>query len=103
MKWTAKDMPSQAGRRTVITGANSGIGFHAALELARRGAEVVLPARSEEKAVDAVRRIQAKVPNARLVPAVLDLASLASVRAFGRFIDERFPGPSIDLLINNAG
>ncbi|WFU28106.1 oxidoreductase [Bradyrhizobium sp. CB1717] len=103
MTWTAQDIPLQTGRRVLITGANSGVGFHAALELARRGAEIILPARSEDKAMDAVRRIQLEVSEARLVPAVLDLASQASVRAFARFVDQRFPGPSIDMLINNAG
>lgn len=103
MTWTAKDIPSQSGRRVVITGANSGIGFEAALALARRGAEIILPARTEAKAAEAIRRIQAAAPDARLIPAVLDLASLASVRAFARFYGERFPGPSLDLLINNAG
>jgi len=103
MNWTAKDIPSQTGRRALITGANSGIGFHAALELARRDAEVILPARSEEKAQDAVRRIHAEVPQAKLIPAILDLASQASIRAFGSFIDQHFPGASIDILINNAG
>lgn len=102
-KWTATDIPSQTGRRVLITGANSGIGFHAALELARRGAEIILPARSAEKATNAVRLIQAEVPGAKLVPAVLDLASQASVRTFAGFVDQHFPGPSIDMLINNAG
>jgi NAD(P)-dependent dehydrogenase (short-subunit alcohol dehydrogenase family) len=103
MSWTAKDIPLQTGRRVLITGANSGIGFHAALELARRGAEVIIPARSEDKAIDAIRRIQAEVPQAKLVPAVLDLASQAGVREFASFVDQHFPGPSIDVLINNAG
>src|ERR1700749_4349783 len=95
--WTANRIPSQHGRRVLVTGANSGIGFHAALELARHGAEVVLPARSEAKATNAVKRIQAEVPNANVTPAILDLASLASVRAFATFFSERFPGPSLDL------
>ncbi len=103
MAWTAQDIPSQAGRRVVITGANSGIGFQAALELARRGAQIVLPTRSEAKAADAMARIRAQAPDAVLIPAVLDLASLASVRAFAGFYGERFAGASLDLLINNAG
>jgi NAD(P)-dependent dehydrogenase (short-subunit alcohol dehydrogenase family) len=101
--WNASNIPSQAGRRVLITGCNSGIGFHAALELARRGAELILPARTDLKANDAVGRIRAEVPAARLHPAILDLASQVSVRAFAGFIAERFPGQSIDLLINNAG
>ncbi len=103
MTWTATDIPPQTGRRVMITGANSGIGFQAALELARRGAEIVIPARSAAKSDDAARRISAQVPGARLVPAVLDLASLASVRAFAAWYGDRFPGPSLDLHINNAG
>lgn len=103
MKWTANDIPDQTGRRVVITGGNSGIGFHAALELARRGAEVILPTRNEAKGTDAFRRIRAEVPAAKLVPAILDLSSQASVHAFAGFVAERFPGPSLDLLINNAG
>jgi NAD(P)-dependent dehydrogenase (short-subunit alcohol dehydrogenase family) len=101
--WTTSDIPSQAGRRVLITGANSGIGFHTALEVARRGADVILPARSEAKAADAVRRIRAAVPEAKLTAAILDLASLASIRAFAAFYAARFPGPSLDLHINNAG
>ncbi|QCO18621.1 SDR family NAD(P)-dependent oxidoreductase (plasmid) [Azospirillum brasilense] len=103
MKWTASNIPSQSGRRVVITGGNSGIGFHAALELARSGAEVILPARSEAKAEDAIRWIRAEVPQAKLTPALLDLSSLGSVRRFVDMIGDRFPGESIDLLINNAG
>ena len=102
-KWTAQDIPSQQGRRVLITGANSGIGFEAALELARQGAEVILPARSESKANDAIARIHREVPKAKLTPAILDLASLASIRQFAAFIDAKFPGQSLDLLINNAG
>lgn len=47
--WTADQMPSQRGRRVIITGANSGIGWHPALELVRKSAEVVIPARSVAK------------------------------------------------------
>jgi NAD(P)-dependent dehydrogenase (short-subunit alcohol dehydrogenase family) len=102
-KWTAADIPSQAGRRVLITGGNSGIGFEAALELAHKGAEVILPARTQAKAEDAVARILRLVPNAKLYPETLDLAALSSVRAFSKRVRERFPGQSLDLLINNAG
>jgi len=101
--WTARDIPSQQGRRAVITGANSGIGFHTALELARHGAEVILPARTEAKAQDAVDRIRAEVPDAKLFAETLDLSDQSSIRAFAARIIERFPGESLDLLINNAG
>ena len=102
-QWTAARIPSQAGRRVLITGANSGIGFETALELARNGAEIILPARTLEKAGDARSRILRQLPGAAIHPAVLDLASQASVRAFAAWLGERFPGPSLDLLIHNAG
>jgi NAD(P)-dependent dehydrogenase (short-subunit alcohol dehydrogenase family) len=102
-KWTADKIPSQAGRRVIITGANSGIGFHTALELARRGAEVILPTRSDTKAKDAISRIRREVSGAKVIPDILDLGDLSSVRAFAGRVAERFHGSSIDLLINNAG
>jgi NAD(P)-dependent dehydrogenase (short-subunit alcohol dehydrogenase family) len=102
-KFTADRIPDQHGRRILITGANSGIGYETALELARKGAEIIIPARSMEKANGAITRIKAEIPDANLLPALLDLASLASVRAFAEFITNKFPEPSLDLLINNAG
>jgi NAD(P)-dependent dehydrogenase (short-subunit alcohol dehydrogenase family) len=101
--WTTSNIPSQAGRRAVLTGSNSGIGFEAALALARMGAELILPARTQAKANDAVRRVLQQVPDAHLHPEILDLASQSSVHAFARRVIERFPGQSLDLLINNAG
>jgi NAD(P)-dependent dehydrogenase (short-subunit alcohol dehydrogenase family) len=91
--WTAKDLPSQAGRTVVITGATSGIGQAAATELARAGARVVLAVRNVERG----ERLAADLPGgAEARP--LDLTDLASVRAFAQAWD----GP-IDVLINNAG
>jgi NAD(P)-dependent dehydrogenase (short-subunit alcohol dehydrogenase family) len=99
--WAAVDIPSQAGRRVLITGANSGIGYPAALRLARRGATVVLACRDEARGSAALRRIGAEAPGAKLELALLDLASLASVREVAaRELDKGLP---LDLLINNAG
>ena len=102
-KWTTENITSQAGRRAVITGANSGIGFEAALALAHKGAELILPARTQGKANDAAARILEQVPNARLHSEILDLAVLDSVHAFAGRVKKRFPDQSLDLLINNAG
>ncbi|MEV4256414.1 SDR family NAD(P)-dependent oxidoreductase, partial [Spirillospora sp. NPDC049652] len=47
--WTAADIPDLQGRRAVVTGANSGLGYHTALQLARHGAAVTLACRSVER------------------------------------------------------
>ena len=98
-KWTANDVPDQSGRVVVVTGANSGIGLHAARELARRGAKVVMACRDLEKAHRAEHGIRDDVPSADLEVRALDLASLASVRRFA----EELPHDRIDVLLNNAG
>lgn len=99
-KWTAADIPSQRGKVAVVTGANSGLGFHVALALANAKASVILACRDEAKGADAQARIQALVPRAGLSLAQLDLADLRSVRTFAQKIVAR---GKLDLLINNAG
>ena len=81
-KWTVADIPSQTGNLAVVTGANSGIGRHTALELARAGSEVILAVRTEAKGRETVELIRRQLPQANVRAEVLDLASLQSVRAF---------------------
>jgi NAD(P)-dependent dehydrogenase (short-subunit alcohol dehydrogenase family) len=99
--WTVKDIPSQTGKRIVVTGANSGIGWHAALELARAGAEVTIASRNETRAADAGRRILAIVPSAKVCTARLDLSNPGSVNAFAQ--GQLALSQPIDVPINNAG
>jgi NAD(P)-dependent dehydrogenase (short-subunit alcohol dehydrogenase family) len=99
--WTVASIPSQVGRRALITGANSGIGFHAAAELAHNGAHVLLGCRDRAKGEAALARMRAVDPRANAEVAVLDLASLQSVRAFAEA--ELALGVPLDLLVNNAG
>src|SRR5688500_24345 len=99
MAWTTGDIPSQSGRRVVVTGANSGLGFHTSLELARRGARVVMACRNLDKGRAAERRLCEEVPGADVELRALDLADLASVRAFA----EELELDAVDLLVNNAG
>ncbi len=99
--WTAKEMPDQAGRLAVVTGANSGIGMIVAQELGRAGAEVILACRDLGRGEAAVERIRSRVPGALVAARRLDLADLGSVRKFaGRLSADRRP---LDLLVNNAG
>jgi NAD(P)-dependent dehydrogenase (short-subunit alcohol dehydrogenase family) len=100
-KWTAKQIPSQAGRTALVTGANSGIGYQAALELARHGAHVLLGCRNETKGRAALERLLREAPGASAELVQLDMASLASIRAFAGAFSAR--GVALDLLINNAG
>ncbi|MGC2162706.1 MAG: oxidoreductase [Silvibacterium sp.] len=100
-RWTITDIPSQTGKLAIVTGANSGVGFHAAKELARAGAQVILACRNSQKAAAALRSILSEIPSALLEVAELNLASLASIRAFTeKFLAQQ---RSLDLLINNAG
>lgn len=101
MTWTKSDIPSQAGKRVIVTGANSGIGWWASLELARAGAEVTLASRSLAKADDAALRIRQQVPDADLRTRLLDLADPKSIEAFAA--QELSDTRPLDLLINNAG
>ncbi len=100
-RWTATDLPRQDGRTVIITGANSGIGFHTARHLAAAGAKVVLACRNADKAAEAERCIKTETPNAAVEVAPLDLASLRSVRKFAESFRTRHE--RLELLINNAG
>ncbi|MDQ0830837.1 NAD(P)-dependent dehydrogenase (short-subunit alcohol dehydrogenase family) [Streptomyces achromogenes] len=97
--WDVRDMPDQGGRTAVVTGANSGLGYVTARELARRGARVVLACRSEARGRDAIERLRAEVPGADVELRSLDLGDLTSVRAFAVSL----PYERLDLLVNNAG
>ncbi|UED86578.1 oxidoreductase [Streptomyces profundus] len=99
MGWTARDIPDLKGRTSVVTGANSGIGYVTARELARRGSRVVLACRSRQRGEAALNRLFDEVPEARAELRLLDLADLASVRAFAGEWGEA----PLHLLVNNAG
>ncbi|MEJ7794484.1 MAG: oxidoreductase [Nocardioides sp.] len=99
--WHPDDMPDQSERTVLVTGCTvGGLGFHTALELARRGARVVLAGRSDDKVAEAERRITDEVPTADLSRLVIDLADLSSVRRAAA--DAGTVGP-IHCLVNNAG
>lgn len=104
-KWKATNMSSQRGKVTIVTGANSGIGFPTALELARHGAYVILACRDEKKGTEAQERMLSALamdPDAgRVEYHHLDISSLASVASFAESVTQSHD--RIDLLINNAG
>ncbi len=99
--WNIQDIPTQDGKRVVITGATGGLGYETALALAGKGADVILTGRNASKGQAALAAIRAIYPNAQIRYEHLDLASLASVTDFVQRLTADHD--SLDLLINNAG
>lgn len=97
MSWDPRELPSQAGKTVVITGAGRGVGYFEAEQLAAAGARVILTTRGDTTALDLIR---SRVPGAQLEHVALELGSLASIRQAADSL--RKLGP-IDVLINNAG
>jgi len=98
--FTASDVPDQTGRTFLVTGANTGIGFETARVLAEQGGRVLLGCRSQERATDAITRIESDVPDADLRFIPLDQGDLASVTAAADLVAEE---DRLDVLVNNAG
>ena len=94
-------MTALDGQVAVITGGNSGIGKETAVALAGMGAHVIVAARNPTKAAAAIAEIEQRVPGGNVEHIPLDLASLASVRAFAQTFRSRFD--QLDVLVNNAG
>ncbi len=85
------------GKRVLITGATSGIGWASARELAAEGACVTINGRDLTRLTHAVERIQSELPEARVDGVVADLSTAAGCQ---RLIDA---AGDIDILINNLG
>ncbi len=99
--WSLHDIGDQSGRTCVVTGTTQGgLGHFTSLELARRGARVVLAGRSADKLARTETVIRDEVPDALLERLVVDLADLSSVRTAAARASELGP---IDVLVNNAG
>lgn len=94
--WSEQDIPDQAGRTVLVTGANSGLGRRISQVLARHGARVLMACRDAERGAAAVEGVD----GAELV--VLDLADLGSVRTAAAKVRE-LTGDRLDILVNNAG
>jgi NAD(P)-dependent dehydrogenase (short-subunit alcohol dehydrogenase family) len=97
----AKDLPDLSGKRIIVTGGNSGIGFHAAAEFAKKGASVVLACRSIDKGRAAAAQITSGHSRAEVELIELDLARLESVRNFARIFQAKHQ--NLHVLCNNAG
>lgn len=89
------------GKTVVVTGANTGIGYETARELALRGARVVLGCRSEERARHAVERLASETRSTNVAWLPLDTSSPDSVRAFVERLLPLAQG-RVHALVNNA-
>ncbi|KAF2896728.1 hypothetical protein ILUMI_09447 [Ignelater luminosus] len=89
------------GKTTIVTGANSGIGYITALDFAKRGARVILACRDRNKAEKAKNEIIAQTGNPNIFARIIDFALLASVRLFAEEINNS--EKRLDILVNNAG
>ena len=101
MPWTATDIPDQAGRTIVVTGASSGLGAATTIALASRGAHVILANRSTDRSRELLDRVRRRDPSASLEHLPLDLADLDHVQAAAAQLADQYP--RIDALIANAG
>ncbi|MGH3821790.1 MAG: oxidoreductase [Pseudonocardiaceae bacterium] len=100
--WSAADIPDQAGRTVLVTGANSGLGLQTATVLAEHGATVLMACRDQQRGRMALRQVRARGGGADATLVLLDLADLSSVR---KAADEvrAITGDRLDVLVNNAG
>lgn len=100
-KWTADKIGKQDGKNAIVTGANSGIGFHTALELGRAGANVIVASRDAVRGNTALSKLRQEAPEASFRLELLDLSDLMSIRLFAeKFLATNEP---LDILVNNAG
>ena len=77
--FTADDVPDQSGKTIVITGANTGLGYEAAKVLSAQGARVLIACRSQQKAEDAIARMEEENGEVDVRHVALDLGDLSSV------------------------
>ncbi len=99
--WTSANLPDQTGRVALVTGGNSGLGFHTCRMLAASGARVLLASRSAQRGDQARAEILQALPTAQLEVTALDLADLDSVRRCAENLLSDLG--RLDLLVNNAG
>jgi NAD(P)-dependent dehydrogenase (short-subunit alcohol dehydrogenase family) len=99
--WTAEAIPDQRGKVACVTGGNAGLGLETVKALARKVAQVVLACRDIAKGDAARDQVLQELPEASIEVMQLDLASLASVRAFAEAFKSK--NDSLHILVNNAG
>lgn len=100
-KWTTKDIPRMSGKIAIVTGANSGLGLETSAGLAQAGATVIMACRDPDRAASALADVRHRAPKAKVQTMALDLADLASIRAFVTAFKRKHR--KLHILCNNAG
>jgi NAD(P)-dependent dehydrogenase (short-subunit alcohol dehydrogenase family) len=85
----------------LVTGANSGMGLATTVELARKGAKVIMVCRNRQRGEEALAAAKQKSHSEDIELMFCDLASLESIRSFAEEFTRKYP--ILDILINNAG
>lgn len=98
---TCRSQVKLQGKTVVITGGNTGIGKETAIDLAKRGARIILACRNQSKGNDAVIDIIQASGSSNVVLRLLDLGSFKSIRDFAAEVNKN--EDRVDILINNAG
>lgn len=100
--WNLNDMPNQAGKTVLITGANDGLGFHLTKAFAQKNASAIMMAcRNRQKAENAKDEILKLYPAATLDIVSLDLGDLQSIKACGETVITNYD--RLDTVICNGG
>jgi len=99
--WTLDDMPDQAGKIVLITGANDGLGFHLTKAFAQKKAHIIMACRNQEKAEQARNEILKLYPEAKLDIVKLDLSDLQSVKQAGETVLANYD--KLNIIICNGG
>jgi NAD(P)-dependent dehydrogenase (short-subunit alcohol dehydrogenase family) len=100
-KWSVDRLDDLTGKTYLVTGANSGIGYEAAVHLRRANADVIVAARSRNKGEAAASTLSQVKSNGSVELIQLDLASTDSIRAASDAVQALTDG--LDAVINNAG
>ncbi|KAL6885718.1 hypothetical protein GGI43DRAFT_432391 [Trichoderma evansii] len=101
MLFHPNSLPDLTGKVYIVTGGNSGIGYHTVSRLAQHGAHVYLCARSASRGQTAIDNIKSIYPNANVTLLEMDHLSLASVKAAAELLTSK--ELAIHGLVNNAG
>ena len=99
--WLNVHIANLTGKTILITGANSGLGFYAAKQLAYRGGHILMACRQAQSAQEAMTAILQEVPEAKLTFVPYDQGSFASIQSFVTLIKTTYP--KIDIVLLNAG